>query len=155
MHMLDTEQPSNPSLYELAPGVWVQADDLRFRFSRSGGPGGQNVNKVNTKAELCVRPEALRGLTPEVRARLDGLLAGRMSSEGDYQIVSGAWRTQEGNRRACLEKLGRLVALALLAPIPRRATKPTRRSRLRRMEAKLRRSEKKGARARGFRRDTD
>src|SRR5271170_2549305 len=120
--------------------VWVDRQRLQFGFSCSGGPGGQNVNKVNTKTELRVHPDDLHGLSARARARLLNLVANRLDSDGFILIISSAQRTQDANRRASVEKLRSLVAAALIEPKIRRKTKPTRASSRRRIESKLARS---------------
>jgi ribosome-associated protein len=120
--------------------VWVDRQRLQFGFSRSSGPGGQNVNKVNTKTELRVHPDDLHGLSARARARLLNLAANRLDSDGFILIVSSSQRTQDANRRASVEKLRSLVAAALIEPKIRRKTNPTRASSRRRIESKLARS---------------
>ena len=120
--------------------VWVDRQHMQFGFSRSGGPGGQNVNKVNTKTELRVHPDDLHGLSARARARLLNLVANRLDSDGFILIVSSSQRTQDANRRASVEKLRSLVAAALIEPKIRRKTKPTRASNRKRIESKLARS---------------
>src|SRR6185369_3983386 len=93
----------------LAPGVWAEASALRFHFARSGGPGGQNVNKVNSKAELRVKPEDLQGLPGAALHRLTTTQANRMTAEGDLMIVADSSRSQFANRQACLDKLREYV----------------------------------------------
>ena len=131
---------------ELAPGVHVAASALRFQFARSGGPGGQNVNKLNTKAELWVPLAALVGLTDRAAARLRTLAGRRLTGSDEIHITAETERTQEGNRSAVLERLRQLLLQALHEPKARRKTKPTRGSRKRRLESKRRRSEVKSRR---------
>jgi ribosome-associated protein len=131
---------------ELAPGVHVAASALRFQFARSGGPGGQNVNKLNTKAELWVPLAALVGLTDRAAARLRTLAGRRLTGNDEIHITAETERTQEGNRSAVLERLRQLLLQALHEPKARRKTKPTRGSRKRRLESKRRRSEVKSRR---------
>jgi ribosome-associated protein len=144
MNELDVHLPGVP----LGGEVWIDRQGMRFGFSRSGGPGGQNVNKVNTKTELRVHPDDLHGLSARARARLLNMAANRLDSEGFILIVSSVARTQEANRRACVEKLRVLVSAALAEPKIRRKTKPTRASNRRRVESKLARSRTKQNRRR-------
>ena len=139
---------STPGNLELAPGVWAAQADVRFAFSRSGGPGGQNVNKVNTKAELRVRPEALQGLTQRALARLRELAGNRLTNDGELLIVADDERTQERNRAGCMQRLRVLIVAAQKEPKVRRKTKPTRGSRERRLEAKHARGQLKRERQR-------
>lgn len=134
---------------ELAPGVWASPADVRFSFSRSGGPGGQNVNKLNTKAELRIRLEALRGLSARALDRLKQAAAGRITKDGDLLIVAETERTQERNRRECLLRLRALLIAAMKEPKPRRKTRPTKGSTERRLESKRSRSRKKKERRMG------
>lgn len=132
----------------LAPRVDVPAGVLRWAFSRSGGPGGQNVNKVNTKAELRIRLLDLP-VSEGARARLASALGKRLSAEGDAVIVSQSERSQQANKEECLDRLRALVLAALTPPTPRRATKPTRSSKVRRLNAKRRRGDVKRGRGGG------
>ena len=128
---------------ELAPGVWVAATALRFQFARSGGPGGQNVNKLNTKAELWVPIAALRGLSNDALERLLLLAGKRLTREGEIHIAAETSRSQAANRAAVLERLRQLLLQAQRRPIPRRKTRPTHGSKQRRLEAKKRRANTK------------
>ena len=134
--------------FEVGPGVFLPSWAMRFQFARSGGPGGQNVNKLNTKAELWVRPENLRGMHPEVVGRLRALAGKRLTKEGEIHIVAETARTQERNRQAVLEKLRELVVEAMHRPKVRRKTKPSRGAKERRLESKKRRGEIKAKRQR-------
>lgn len=156
---------------EVAPGVTVPESALRFSFARSAGPGGQNVNKVATKAELRV---ALADLPLSRRAleRLRDLAGKRIAGEGamegeDGEEVSGdggggdggmggelvitsqSERSQSRNRAECLEKLRELIVRAKVEPKVRRPTRPTRGSVQRRLEAKRARSRIKRGRGGG------
>ena len=131
---------------EVAPGVHIRETDLRFAYSRSSGPGGQNVNKLNTKAELWLRPDSLTGLRDDARARLFALAGKRMTIEGELHLVAETARTQERNRSAVLEKLRELIIQAQHTPKKRRRTRPSAASRQRRLDSKRHRSETKAAR---------
>ena len=135
---------------EVGPGVFLSAAAMRFQFARSGGPGGQNVNKLNTKAELWVRPEDLRGMHPEAVGRLRNLAGRRLTKEGEIHIVAETARTQEGNRAAVLEKLRELIVAAMHRPKVRRKTKPSRGAKERRLDSKKRRGEIKAKRRSPF-----
>jgi ribosome-associated protein len=117
--------------------------ELTFTFARSGGPGGQNVNKVSSKAILRWDLTANTSLPDEVKARLRGLERRRVTTEGDLLVVSQAYRDQERNKQDCLDRLREMVLRALVVPKARKATRPTRASKRRRVEAKRRRSETK------------
>jgi ribosome-associated protein len=144
-----TEVPEGNRI-ELAPGVWIHRSRLRFTFARSGGPGGQNVNKVNTKAELHIPPDAIEGLTPPATARLETAMTHRRSADGEYLIVSDSERSQEANRRVCLDRLRDIVKQARIEPKIRRKTKPSRSSKHKRLENKRAHSEKKQGRSKHF-----
>jgi len=131
---------------EVGPGIFISSAAIRFQFARSGGPGGQNVNKLNTKAELWVRPEDLRRLHPEAVGRLRHLAGKRLTNDGEIHIVAETARTQEGNRSAVMEKLRELIVAAMHRPKIRKKTKPGRAARERRLESKKRRGEIKAKR---------
>jgi ribosome-associated protein len=122
---------------------------MRFQYARSGGPGGQNVNKVNTKAELWVPLAAIVGLTERAAGRLKTMAGRRLTAAGDIHITSETERTQEGNRTAVLDRLRALLAAAVHEPKHRRKTKPSRASKRRRLESKKRKSEIKSGRRAG------
>jgi ribosome-associated protein len=122
--------------------------EFRFTFARSSGPGGQNVNKLNTKA-LLRWPVAKSPSLPEaVRRRLLARHRRRITSEGDLLITSQRFRDAGRNVADCLEKLRAMVAEAAVAPKPRKPTRPTRASVRARLDRKRRHSRKKHLRGR-------
>lgn len=123
----------------MGPGVFLPSWAMRFQFARSGGPGGQNVNKLNTKAELWVRPENLRGMHPEALERLRHLAGKRMTREGEIHIVAETARTQERNRAAVVEKLRELIVAAVHRPKVRKKTRPGKAAKERRFQDKKKR----------------
>jgi ribosome-associated protein len=133
---------------ELGPGVWVDEGAIRFAFSRSGGPGGQVVNKLSTKAELRVAVEAIRGLSPPAAARLRTLAGRRLTRGDELVLVASTTRSQLDNKRACLRRLRALVVEALDVPKPRKATRRSKASVERRLTEKRRTSDKKETRRR-------
>jgi ribosome-associated protein len=122
--------------------------DVEFQFVRANGPGGQNVNKVATAAQLRFHLATTSALTAPVKTRLRALAGRRVTLEGDLLIVARNQRTQEGNRREALERLMQLIARASIEPIVRRATRPTRGSKLRRLDTKRERKRTKQLRGR-------
>ena len=126
-------------MVEINEQVRIPDEELEWSYARSGGPGGQNVNKVNSKAVLRWRLTET-ALPAEVKLRLQGQERRRITTEGDLVISSQRHRDQERNRDDCLEKLRALVLKALEAPRPRKATRPTKGSKQRRLAAKRHRS---------------
>ena len=125
----------------------IPEDDLEWSFARSSGPGGQNVNKVNSKATLRWR-NARQRLAPNVWNRFQTLAKRYVTADGTVLIQSQEHRDQPQNIDACRTKLMRLIRSALVAPKRRIKTKPSRASQRRRLENKRHRSEKKKSRGR-------
>jgi len=121
----------------------------RLDYARSGGPGGQNVNKVNSKAVARVELALVEGLSEAERERAAALLASRLTTSGELVVSSDEERDQPRNREAALARLAALVIGAARLPKRRRPTKPTRASRERRLESKRLRSERKAGRRPG------
>jgi ribosome-associated protein len=117
--------------------------EFRFTFARSSGPGGQNVNKVNTKAQLRWTVASSPSLPEPVRARLLQKHRRRVTAERDLLIVSQRFRDAGRNRNDCLEKLRRMLLDAAHPPRTRKPTRPTRGSIRRRLGLKQRRARKK------------
>jgi ribosome-associated protein len=112
--------------------------DISISFVRSAGPGGQNVNKVATAAQLRFDLAGTVALSDPVKARLRALAGRRLTDEGILLIIARNHRTQEGNRREALARLQALVEAASVEPRVRRATRPTRASKQRRLATKAR-----------------
>jgi ribosome-associated protein len=126
----------------------LRAGEISFDFFRSSGPGGQNVNKVSTAVRLRFNLRGSRVLPESVKSRLAVLAGGRLTTEGVLVIEAQRQRTQEGNRRDALGRLGELIARAWSPPAQRRPTKPTRGARQRRLDEKKGRGDTKRQRAR-------
>lgn len=125
--------------------------ELRFSFDRSPGPGGQNVNKLNTRAELRFDLQASPSLSADQRCRLVAGLEKRLTPAGVLIVRSSRFRTQLRNKEDCLEKLANLLAEPLKPPPPkRRPTRPGRAAVARRLDSKKRRGQKKALRRRPF-----
>jgi ribosome-associated protein len=128
--------------------ITIEDQYLRFRFVRSQGPGGQNVNKVNTKAQLNFHLRSCLAIPEAVKVRLAKLAGRRMTDEGVLILECDQFREQSRNRQACLDRLAELIRKALIIPKHRRPTRPTRSSKERRLIAKQRRSGIKSLRRR-------
>ena len=130
----------------VTPTIQIPDGELELAFARSGGPGGQNVNKVSSKVLLRWNPARSVALPADLKGRLLDMLRSRLTKEGDLLLVSQLTRDQGRNLEDCRAKLRTLVLQALHRPPPRRPTKPTRGSHRRRLHEKRRRSETKAAR---------
>jgi ribosome-associated protein len=143
---LPVPSSSESAWVDLAPGVRVPSDALRIQYARSSGPGGQNVNKLNTRAELWAPVLEIVGLSPSAIQRLKRLAGKRLTRDGMIHLVAQTERSQERNREAVLDRLRLMIQEALIEPKPRRPTKPSRAAKRRRLESKRRRGEIKSKR---------
>jgi ribosome-associated protein len=132
--------------WQVAPGVWVAEDDVAFRFTRSGGPGGQHVNKVSTRVEVTFDLAAATAFTTQQKDRLRSALGRRLSATGVLRVASDESRSQSKNRDLALRRLIDILRRALKPEVPRVPTRPTRASTERRLRAKKQRSKTKGIR---------
>jgi ribosome-associated protein len=137
-----------PAGVEVAPGVRVPAEALRFSFSSSSGPGGQNVNKRATKAELRVRLADLP-IHPDARQRVAEHAPHLVTDSGELLIAADEHRSQSRNKDECLDRLRAIVVRAMVRPKPRRKTRPSRGS----VERRLAEKKAVGARKRNRRGD--
>lgn len=130
----------------ITPTIALDPREVRFEPLRASGPGGQNVNKVETAVQLRFDVARSRSLPEDVRLRLAALAGRRVSSEGVLVITAQRYRSQERNRADALERLADLVRRAARPETPRRPTRPTRASRERRLAAKASRAALKATR---------
>lgn len=127
----------------------IPLKEFEFSFARSGGPGGQNVNKLNTKATLRWPIAASESLPPAVKQRFLESYATRISNDGELIITSQRFRDQGRNIDDCLEKLREMLAAVATPPKKRRPTRPTKASKERRLNEKRATSQKKQRRRDG------
>jgi ribosome-associated protein len=118
----------------------IPFSEFTITFVRSGGPGGQNVNKVNTKAQLRFKVGESRVLSIEQKARVRIKLANRLNKNDEIIVYADSERSQAQNKNKAVELLNTLVANAIKLPKKRRATKPTKSSKEKRLLSKTRRS---------------
>jgi len=141
--------PTSVGNLTITGNLEIPLAELRFSFDRSPGPGGQNVNKLNTRAELRFDLENSPSLSDDQRRRLAAGLTSRLNQEGVLIVRSSRYRSQRRNREDCLEKLAALLAEKLKPPPPkRRSTRPSRAAVARRLDGKKRQSQKKSLRRR-------
>ena len=136
---MSTEPGKPPVVAGGALSVPVEA--IEFAVSRSSGPGGQNVNKVNTRVELRLAVALIAGFTPPIWHRFHMLAGKKISGAGELRIVSQESRSQETNREIVTEMLRELFEEASRLPIKRRATRPSRGSERRRKAGKMHRGD--------------
>jgi ribosome-associated protein len=130
-------------MIRISPNLQIDESELRITFVANAGPGGQNVNKLATRAVLQFDVATSPSLTDPMRERLLNKLSSRISREGILRVTAGQHRTQLANRRMAIARFSDLLAGALKDRPPRTPTKPTRASRKRRRDAKVRQSTQK------------
>lgn len=123
--------------------IALPQDELIFTYARSSGAGGQNVNKVNSKAILRWNPTTSNALREDVRERFLKRFGSKLTTDGEIIVMSDKFRDQGRNAADCLEKLKAMIASVVQPPKKRKPTKPTYGSKIRRLKAKKEHSEKK------------
>jgi len=141
------------AMLEVTKSIAIPLREFKFTFSRSSGPGGQNVNKVNTKVTLHWPIMHSAGLPEAVRQRFLQRYPRRINREGEVVVISERFRDQGRNVADCLNKLRELLLTVAAPPKRRKPTNPTRASRERRLKGKHHKSEKKQSRRRNWRND--
>src|SRR5471030_385115 len=127
-------------MYRVTDSISIDDAELIENFVRSSGPGGQNVNKVSSAVQLRFDVRASPSLPNDVAIRLMRLAGKRLTKDGIIVILAQSHRAQERNRADARERLFELIRQAAVRPIPRRATKPPKAEKRRRLEAKKHRS---------------
>jgi len=135
-------------MIEIAPNLVLDETELEFAFIRASGPGGQNVNKVSSAVQMRFDARISPSLPNDVSIRLQKLAGSKLTGDGVIVITANRHRTQEMNKRDAIARLVEMIAKAAVAPVKRRATKPTKASKENRLQAKSRRSGVKSMRAR-------
>lgn len=142
----ETRKASNPdddAFLVVTRTIRIPRTEFEFTFTHSSGPGGQNVNKVATKARLRWNLAATAALPAGVRDRFERTYGSRLTNDGDLLLTSQRFRNRDRNARDCLERLREMLRAVAKPPTPRKPTKPSRGAVQRRIDAKKRRSQRK------------
>ena len=142
--------PDGPKQLAINSRLRIALAELEFTFVRSSGPGGQNVNKVNSKAVMRWNVAASPSLSEAVRQRFRAKFGHRLTKEGELLLSSQRYRDQQRNLDDCLDRLRTMLLEVASPPKKRKPTKPSRASKERRLQEKRVTSEKKQRRQRGF-----
>jgi ribosome-associated protein len=138
-------------MLEITPNLSLNPSEISFTYARSGGPGGQNVNKVSSKVILRWNPVRSPSLPEDVRGRFLAQQRSKLTNEGEILVTSQKTRDQGRNTEDCLEKLRTMILRALLPPKVRKATKPSRGAKERRLTDKKIQGRRKKERQHGKR----
>lgn len=130
----------NPVMLDILDNIQISESELLFKASRSSGPGGQNVNKLNTRMTLLFDVTGSPGLSDDQKRRVLSALSTRIDKQGVLRVVSQRFRTQEANRQAAIDRFVELLADTLVPRPVRKNTKVPAGARERRLEDKKRRS---------------
>jgi ribosome-associated protein len=138
-----TERRELPMPLCITPDVLIPDEEFEWKFIRSSGPGGQNVNKVSSAVQLRFLLPVNVSLPAAVKQRLRRLAGQKLVDDGSILLRSSSERSQEQNRRAALERLAAMISAAMIEPKIRKKTRPTRASKERRIDSKKRRGSTK------------
>lgn len=135
-------------MLRVTPGIALDENEIEISFIRASGPGGQNVNKLSTAAQLRFDVRNSPAFRDDVRERLTRLAGRRLTQDGILILTAQRFRTQERNRQDAIDRLCELIRAAAVAPVKRRPTKPSLGAKQRRLDSKARRSGVKSLRQR-------
>lgn len=135
-------------MIQITPSIILEDSEIEEHFIRATGPGGQKVNKTESAVQLRFHARRSKALSNAIYLRLQKLAGRRMTSEGDIVITANTYRTQEQNRKDAQARLIALIAEAAVPPKPRRATKPSKTAKAKRVDTKKKRGATKKGRGR-------